>query len=125
MSIQSKSLLRLLAGLIFIAGLLFVAAGSWRFWQGWGWLAVGFIPNFFFFLHLAKRDPQLLEILGEEKFLRRELPGYTEYCLRTRSRLVPFIWWASVAQTCSEGAWLARVRVQFDVAAVLRRHVAR
>ena len=31
-------------------------------------------------------------IAGEEEVLRRELPGYTEYCLKTRYRLIPFIW---------------------------------
>jgi len=34
----------------------------------------------------------VLRLLGEEGFLRRELPGYSEYCLRTRFRLVPLIW---------------------------------
>ena len=31
-------------------------------------------------------------LLNEEKFLRLELPGYSEYCLRTRFRLVPYVW---------------------------------
>jgi protein-S-isoprenylcysteine O-methyltransferase Ste14 len=31
-------------------------------------------------------------LLNEEKFLRKELPGYSEYCLRTRFRLVPYLW---------------------------------
>lgn len=31
-------------------------------------------------------------LVNEEKVLRQELPGYSEYCLRTRFRLVPFIW---------------------------------
>lgn len=34
----------------------------------------------------------VLRLLGEENFLRRELPGYSEYCLRTRYRLIPLIW---------------------------------
>jgi protein-S-isoprenylcysteine O-methyltransferase Ste14 len=33
----------------------------------------------------------VLRLLNEEKVLRQELPGYAEYCLRTRFRLVPFI----------------------------------
>jgi hypothetical protein len=24
--------------------------------------------------------------------LRRDLPGYSDYCLRTRSRLLPLLW---------------------------------
>ena len=34
----------------------------------------------------------VLRILNEEQILRRELAGYPEYCLRTRSRLIPFVW---------------------------------
>jgi len=34
----------------------------------------------------------VFRLLGEERVLRQELPGYAEYCLRTRFRLVPFIW---------------------------------
>ena len=34
----------------------------------------------------------VLRLLNEEKVLRQELPGYTEYCLQTRFRLVPFVW---------------------------------
>jgi len=30
-------------------------------------------------------------LLNEEKFLRRELPGYAEYCRRTPCRLIPFV----------------------------------
>ena len=28
----------------------------------------------------------------EEKFLRRELPGYAEYITRTRFRMIPYVW---------------------------------
>jgi len=34
----------------------------------------------------------ILRILNEEEVLRRELPGYTGYCEKTRYRLVPYIW---------------------------------
>ena len=34
----------------------------------------------------------VLRILNEENFLRQELAGYPEYCLRTCSRLIPFVW---------------------------------
>jgi protein-S-isoprenylcysteine O-methyltransferase Ste14 len=34
----------------------------------------------------------VLRLLNEEKFLRKELPGYPEYCLQTRFRLIPFVW---------------------------------
>jgi protein-S-isoprenylcysteine O-methyltransferase Ste14 len=28
----------------------------------------------------------------EEKFLRRELPGYAEYITRARFRMIPYVW---------------------------------
>ncbi len=31
-------------------------------------------------------------LLGEEEMLKRELPGYVEYCGKVRYRLVPYIW---------------------------------
>lgn len=34
----------------------------------------------------------ILRIIHEEAFLKRELPGYKEYCLKTKYRLLPFIW---------------------------------
>ena len=34
----------------------------------------------------------VLRLLNEEKVLRQELPGYSEYCLHTRFRLIPFVW---------------------------------
>jgi len=34
----------------------------------------------------------VLRLLNEEKVLRQELAGYTEYCSQTRFRLVPFVW---------------------------------
>ncbi len=33
-----------------------------------------------------------LRLLNEEKFLGRELPGYSAYCQQTRWRLIPFVW---------------------------------
>ena len=34
----------------------------------------------------------VLRILNEEELLRRELPGYAQYCRQTPQRLIPFIW---------------------------------
>jgi protein-S-isoprenylcysteine O-methyltransferase Ste14 len=33
-----------------------------------------------------------LRIVFEERFLKRELPGYTAYTERVRNRLIPFVW---------------------------------
>jgi protein-S-isoprenylcysteine O-methyltransferase Ste14 len=53
-----------------------IALGSY-----WGLIPVAVIP-----LTLV------LRILNEEMVLRKELPGYTEYCQTTKYRLIPFIW---------------------------------
>jgi protein-S-isoprenylcysteine O-methyltransferase Ste14 len=53
-------------------------------------LALG---SFWCLLVLAIAIPGLvLRILDEEKLLKIELPGYTEYMQKVRFRLVPYIW---------------------------------
>jgi len=34
----------------------------------------------------------VLRIKGEEEYLKKNLPGYNEYCQKTRYRLIPYIW---------------------------------
>jgi protein-S-isoprenylcysteine O-methyltransferase Ste14 len=34
----------------------------------------------------------VVRLLEEEKFLRKNLPGYEEYCQMVRHHLVPFVW---------------------------------
>jgi protein-S-isoprenylcysteine O-methyltransferase Ste14 len=45
------------------------------------------LPAFFLIIPVL-----VLRLLNEEKILRRDLPGYAEYCQRTRYRLIPFVW---------------------------------
>ena len=53
-------------------------------------LALGSYWALIFFLPLF---PLLVSrLLNEEEVLLRELPGYKEYCQKTRYHLVPFIW---------------------------------
>lgn len=62
-------------GLIMLLGIP-IALGSW-----WGVLV------------LAATLPALIwRLLDEEKFLARNLPGYTEYQGKVRYRLVPLVW---------------------------------
>jgi protein-S-isoprenylcysteine O-methyltransferase Ste14 len=60
-SLKSKLLLRLPLGVIVVAALLFIPAGSLKFWQGWAYMACFFIPLLFSFCYLYRHDPQLLE----------------------------------------------------------------
>ncbi len=34
----------------------------------------------------------VLRLANEEKLLRRDLPGYSDYCARTRFRMIPFVY---------------------------------
>lgn len=62
-------------GLVMLLGTP-LALGSW-----WGLLVL--IPML----------PILIwRLLGEEEFLSKNLPGYTEYCMKVRSRLIPGIY---------------------------------
>lgn len=45
------------------------------------------IPSFLLFIPYL-----VLRIKGEEKTLLRDLPGYKDYCIKTRYRLIPLIW---------------------------------
>ncbi|MFI5097263.1 MAG: methyltransferase family protein [Candidatus Acidiferrales bacterium] len=78
MSLRSKLVVRLSLVLILGAVLLFIPAGSWKFWQGWAFLGVTFIPSILAYLYFYKHDPQLMERrlqskekVGEQKLLMR------------------------------------------------------
>jgi protein-S-isoprenylcysteine O-methyltransferase Ste14 len=58
--------------------LLFMAPALGSWWA---------LPGFLLVIPLI-----VLRLLHEEKMLRRDLPGYSDYCLRTRSRLLPLLW---------------------------------
>jgi protein-S-isoprenylcysteine O-methyltransferase Ste14 len=61
MSLGVRLAIRFSLGLIVGAAILFVPAGSWKFWQGWIYLAVFFTPIIGSCLYFLKHDPQLLE----------------------------------------------------------------
>jgi protein-S-isoprenylcysteine O-methyltransferase Ste14 len=53
-----------------------LALGSW-----WGLIPMAVLPV-----------SLVLRIINEEKVLKENLEGYKEYCLKTRYRLIPYIW---------------------------------
>jgi protein-S-isoprenylcysteine O-methyltransferase Ste14 len=80
MSLRTKLLLRVFIALSLLVALLFIPAGTFRFWQGWALLALAFIPTSMTFLYFYKHDPQLMvrrleskEKVGEQKWLVRLL----------------------------------------------------
>lgn len=61
MSLKSRLALRLLIGMVVVCALLFVPAGSLKFWQGWAYLVIFFVPGMLAFVYFYKHDPQLIE----------------------------------------------------------------
>src|SRR2546428_9807249 len=68
-SLTARLILRSLIAVIFVAALLFLPAGSFRYWQGWVFMAILFLPMPVTSVYFLKRDPQLVErrLRTEEK----------------------------------------------------------
>lgn len=55
-----KALARFIPGILIISALLFIPAGSVKFWNAWLFMGVLFIPMLFVIVYLIIRDPELL-----------------------------------------------------------------
>lgn len=66
-SLRTRLAIRFCIGLTVTAAVLFVPAGTVRFWQAWVFLALMLIPWGFFFFHFLKHDPQLVARRLESK----------------------------------------------------------
>ena len=53
-------LIRLLTGIIVLAAMFFLPAGTLAYPEAWGYMSTLFIPMFFVFIYLIKKDPDLL-----------------------------------------------------------------
>ena len=60
-SLTTRLILRSLFAVVFVAAFLFIPAGSLRYWQGWVFMALFFLPMPFTSVYFLKRDPQLVE----------------------------------------------------------------
>ncbi len=60
-SLASRLILRSLIAVIFVAALLFIPSGSLRYWHGWVFMAILFLPMPVTSVYFLKRDPQLVE----------------------------------------------------------------
>jgi protein-S-isoprenylcysteine O-methyltransferase Ste14 len=56
----TKALSRFIPGIIIISALLFIPAGSLKFWNAWLFIGVLFTPMLFVISYLIIRDPELL-----------------------------------------------------------------
>ena len=66
---------------MYAGGLLYLAATPLALGSYWGLLAFAAMLPFL-----------IWRLLDEERFLARDLPGYSEYQKKVRRRLVPFVW---------------------------------
>lgn len=75
MSLASRLVFRFVFLLIVFAGLLFIPAGTLKFWPGWGFLSVSFIPSILGFSYFYKHDPELVErrLQSKEKVTEQKL----------------------------------------------------
>lgn len=124
MTLGTKLFLRLFIALPVLVALLFIPAGTFRFWQGWALLTLAFIPVSFAFFYFYKHDPQLMmrrlefkEKVSEQKWLIRLLkptfflvfllPGldYRFGWTRDHLRAVP-LWLELLAQALFLGGYL-------------------
>ena len=93
-SLLLQALTKFTLGLLLVAALLFLPAGSFSFRQAWLLLAILFIPMFAAGLVMLRKSPELLKkrLNAKEKLLRDELPGYADYMARVKYRLIPYLW---------------------------------
>jgi protein-S-isoprenylcysteine O-methyltransferase Ste14 len=61
MTLKSRLAFRFLLALGVLGALLFIPAGSLRFWQGWVYILTTFVPGVLAFAYFYKHDPQLIE----------------------------------------------------------------
>jgi protein-S-isoprenylcysteine O-methyltransferase Ste14 len=60
-ALNAKALVSLVVLLVIMAALIFLPAGTFKFWQAWVFLAVYFGSSFAITLYLMKNDPRLLQ----------------------------------------------------------------
>lgn len=124
MTLGSKLILRVFIALPVLVALLFIPAGTFRFWQGWALIVLAFVPISMTFLYFYKHDPQLMvrrleskEKVSEQKWLIRLLKpvfflvlllpslDYRFGWTRTHLRAVP-LWLELLAQALFLGGYL-------------------
>lgn len=59
--VRMMALTRLLGGVVAIATMFFLPAGTFRYWQAWVYMLILFIPLFVLVAYLFLRNPALLE----------------------------------------------------------------
>jgi protein-S-isoprenylcysteine O-methyltransferase Ste14 len=76
MSLKTRVIVQCLLTAVVTGGMLFLPAGTWKFWQGWIFLGFLLIPMMAASIYFTERDPQLVERrlqkkekVGEQKLI--------------------------------------------------------
>jgi protein-S-isoprenylcysteine O-methyltransferase Ste14 len=82
---------RLLVGIALLSAMLFLPAGTFAYWEAWGYLAVLFIPISLVLNYFLKNDPDLLErrMRMKEKEKRQKLIVKISYLYFLLTFLLP------------------------------------
>jgi protein-S-isoprenylcysteine O-methyltransferase Ste14 len=74
-SLLTRLVRRTVASQLMMTALLFLPAGSLKYWPGWGYLAANLVSGLWVYIYFYRRDPQLLErrLLKREKFSEQKL----------------------------------------------------
>lgn len=110
-SLLARILVRFALVLILLGVILFVPAGTIRYWQGWVYLAILGLPSFTIYLYFLKHDPQLVErrLRGRELESRQKWIMYGSAPIFLAVFLLPgldFRWGWSRAWAGSGPPWL-------------------
>ena len=103
MALKAQFLIRMPLALIVMPAVLFICAGSVKFWQGWVWLAVFLLPSLVFLSYLYRHNPKLLERrmrlkeeISAQKFYQAAAPLIMVSCLVLGALDYRFGWSRSV-----------------------------
>jgi protein-S-isoprenylcysteine O-methyltransferase Ste14 len=59
-TVNQKAIWRVSVTMIVFTAIVFLPAGTLRYWEGWAFLCVWFLPGVFFFVYFYKHDPELV-----------------------------------------------------------------
>jgi protein-S-isoprenylcysteine O-methyltransferase Ste14 len=78
MSLKAKVIVQCMLTAVVVGAMLFLPAGTWKFWQGWIFLGLLMIPMVAASIYFSERDPQLVERrlqskerVGEQKLIMK------------------------------------------------------
>jgi protein-S-isoprenylcysteine O-methyltransferase Ste14 len=78
MSLRTKVILQCLLTAVVTGAMLFLPAGTWKYWRGWIFLGLLMIPMVAASIYFSERDPQLVERrlqakekIGEQKLIMK------------------------------------------------------